>query len=37
MGKKVKFCAQESDMAPYVGNFTKIKIPFEIKQPLEEK
>ena len=37
MGEKMKFFAQKSDMAPYVGNFTKIKIPFEIKQPLEEK
>ena len=36
MGEKIKFCAQ--DMAPFVGNDgTKIKIPFEIKQPLEEK
>ena len=37
MGEKMKFCAQKSDMAPYVGNGTRIKIPFEIKQPLEEK
>ena len=28
------FLAQGSDLAPCIGNGTKVKIPFEIKQPL---
>ena len=34
MGGKFKFPAQESDLAPFVGNGTKFKIPSEIKLPL---
>jgi hypothetical protein len=34
MGNKNKFSAQESDLAPFVGNGTKVKIPSEIKLPL---
>ena len=34
MGEKFKFSAQRSDLAPFVGNGIKIKIPFEIKSPL---
>ena len=30
----LKFSAQGSDLAPFVGNGTKPKIPFEIKQEL---
>ena len=26
--------AQESDLAPFIGNATKVEIPFEIKQGL---
>jgi hypothetical protein len=33
-GKKFEFSAQESDLAPLVGNETKVKIPSEIKLPL---
>ena len=33
MGGKLKFSAQESDLAPY--NVTKVKIPSEIKPHLE--
>ena len=29
-----KFSAQESDLAPFIGNGTKFKIPSEIKPPL---
>ena len=35
MGGKFKFSAQESDLAPFDGNGTKVKIPSEIKQPLD--
>jgi hypothetical protein len=35
MGGKFEFSAQGSDLAPFVGNGTKIKIHSEIKQPLE--
>ena len=31
---KFKFSAQGSDLAPFVGNGTKFKIPSEIKPPL---
>ena len=31
MGGKFKFYAQGSDLAPFDGNGTKIKIPSEIK------
>ena len=34
IGEKLKFPAQESDLAPFVGNGTKVKIPYEIKPPL---
>ena len=34
MGGKFKFYAQGSDLAPFDGNGTKIKIPSEIKSPL---
>ena len=34
MGGKSKISAQESDLAPFVGNGTKVKIPSEIKLPL---
>ena len=34
MGGKFKFSAHGSDLAPFVGNGTKFKIPFEIKPPL---
>jgi hypothetical protein len=30
-----KFSAQRTDLAPYIGNGTKVKIPFEIKPPLQ--
>ena len=30
MGGKSKFSAHESDLAPFVGNGTKVKIPSEI-------
>ena len=33
MGEKLKISAQESDLAPFVGNGTKVKIPSEIRQP----
>ena len=33
-GGKLKFSAQESDLAPFVCNGTKAKIPSEIKPPL---
>jgi hypothetical protein len=35
MGKKFKFSAQGSDLAPFVGNGIKVKIPSEIKPPLK--
>ena len=31
---KFKFSAQDSDLAPFVANRTKVKIPSEIKPPL---
>ena len=34
MGGKLKFSDQGSNLAPFVGNGTKIKIPSEIKLPL---
>ena len=34
MDGKLKFSAQGSNLAPFVGNGTKIKIPSEIKPPL---
>ena len=34
MGWKLKYSAQESDLAPFVGNGTKVKIYSEIKLPL---
>ena len=37
IGEKLKFPAQESDLAPFVGNGTKVKIPYEIKPPLEQE
>ena len=36
MGGKFKFSAQESDLAPFVGNGTKVKMPSEIKPPLTQ-
>ena len=36
MGGKFKFSAQGSDLAHFFGNRTKIKIPSEIKPPLED-
>ena len=30
-----KFSAQGSDLAPFVGNGTKDKIPYEIKPPIK--
>ena len=33
MGGKFKFSDQGSDLAPFVGNGTKVKIPSEIKPP----
>ena len=33
----MKFTAQGSDLAPFVGNGTKIKIPSEIKPPLQKE
>ena len=33
-GGKFKHSAQDGDLAPFVGNETKIKIPSEIKPPL---
>ena len=33
-GGKFKFSAQGGDLAPFVGNMTKVKIPSEIKPPL---
>ena len=35
VNKLFKFSAQGSDLAPFVGNGTKIKILSEIKPPLE--
>ena len=34
MGGKLKFKAQGSNLAPFIGNGTKIKITSEIKPPL---
>ena len=34
MGGKFKLSAQGRDLAPFVGNGTKVKIPSEIKPPL---
>ena len=34
MDGKLKFSVQGSNLAPFVGNGTKIKIPSEIKPPL---
>ena len=34
--KNLKFPARGSDLAPFLGNGTKIKIPFEIKPPLPQ-
>ena len=34
MGGKFKFSAHQSDLASFVGNGTKVKIPSEIKPPL---
>jgi hypothetical protein len=34
MGRKYKSSPQGSDLAPFVGNGTKIKIPSEVKPPL---
>ena len=31
LGLNLKFSAQESDLAPFVGNGTRVKAPFEIK------
>ena len=31
----MKFSAQGRDLAPFLGNGTKVKIPSEIKPPLE--
>ena len=36
MGAKFKFSAQGSDLAPFIGNGTKVKNPSEIKAPLNE-
>ena len=35
MGGKFKFSAQGSNLAPFVGNGTQIKIPSEINPPLK--
>ena len=32
-GRKFKFSAQKTDLAPFVGNWTKVKIPSEIELP----
>ena len=32
-GGKFKFSAQENDLAPFVGNGTKVKVPPEINPP----
>ena len=34
MDGKFKFAVQSKDLAPFIGNGTKIKIPSEIKPPL---
>ena len=34
MGVNLKFSAQKSDLAPSVGNGTRVKAPSEIKPPL---
>ena len=34
LGLNLKFSAQESDLAPFVGNGTRDKAPFEIKLSL---
>ena len=34
MGWKFKYFAQGSDLAPFIGNWTKNKVPSEIKPPL---
>ena len=34
MGGKLKISAQGRDLAPFVGNGTKIKITSEVKPPL---
>ena len=34
MGGKFKFSDQGSDLAPFFGNGSKLKIPFDIKPPL---
>ena len=34
---KFKLSAQGSDLAPFVGNATKVKIPSEIKLPLKQR
>ena len=31
-----KFSTQGSDLAPFIGNGTKVKIPYEIKPPLNK-
>ena len=31
-----KFSARESNLVPFIGNGAKVKIPSEIKPPLEE-
>ena len=36
MGREFKFSAQECNLAPFVGNGTKVKIPSEIKRPLDK-
>ena len=33
-GGKFEFSAQGQELAPFVGNVTKVKIPSEIKPPL---
>ena len=35
-GQNVALYAQGSDLVPFVGNGTKIKMPSEIKPPLED-
>ena len=37
MGERFKFSAQGSDLAPFVGNGTQVKIPSEIKPPLVQE
>ena len=37
VNKVFKFSVEEINLAPFVGNGTKVKIPSEIKPPLENQ